>query len=151
MEEQVHENLLHDIEYEWQEDASKGLRFANYLIDLLSFYGVIFGLTIMLLLMFPTSTFLDSIDNMNGILSRLLGLVLFGLYMTIVEGISKGKTLGKLITGTRAVRQDNQPFTWTDAFQRGLSRMVPFEPLSALFGVPWHDHWTDTRVIKERR
>jgi hypothetical protein len=38
------------------------------------------------------------------------------------------------------------------AFLRSLSRLVPFEPFSALKkpSYPWHDRWTRTLVIVEK-
>jgi uncharacterized RDD family membrane protein YckC len=139
------------------EDATQGQRFANYLIDLVVFYlfvlllGAILG--IIIYTMNPQSTFFDdgNDDFFGSITDRLFGLVLYGLFMSLVEGIFKGRTLGKLITGTKATKEDGTNITWGDAFKRGFSRAVPFEPFSALGGMPWHDKWTDTRVVKIRK
>jgi uncharacterized RDD family membrane protein YckC len=68
-----------------------------------------------------------------------------------MEGSAKGKTLGKLITGTRALKMDGGNLTWKVAFMRSLCRIVPFEAFSAFGGNPWHDRWTDTIVVKERK
>lgn len=144
-------DLLQDMENEWQEDASTGQRFANYIIDLISFYVIWLGLVFTIVLIDPYNGFIASLDNVNTIVDRLITLIMFGFYIAIIEGISKGRTLGKVITGTRAVRYDNEPFTWADAFKRGFSRMVPFEQLSGFGGHPWHDQWTDTRVIKVKK
>ncbi len=51
-----------------------------------------------------------------------------GVY-TLLEGAAKGKTLGKLITGTRALKIDGSNLTWKDAFLRSLCRIVPFEAI----------------------
>ena len=73
------------------------------------------------------------------------------VYYTICEKAFKGYTLGKLITGTRAVREDGGELTVKDAFLRSLSRLVPFEAFSIWFGSGlWHDTWTKTKVIKSR-
>ena len=71
-------------------------------------------------------------------------LILYGLYMFIVEAMFKGKTLGKLITGTRAVNEDGSNLSAKTAFFTGLSRVVPFEAFSALGtpSYPSHDKWT---------
>jgi hypothetical protein len=59
--------------------------------------------------------------------------------------------LGKLITGTRAIREDGVELNFKDAFLRSLSRLVPFEPFSIWSGNGiWHDSWTKTMVIKSR-
>jgi uncharacterized RDD family membrane protein YckC len=72
-------------------------------------------------------------------------------YYTICEKAFRGYTLGKLITGTRAIRNDGSELTFKDAMLRSLTRMVPFEPFSALSDRPWHDRWTKTTVVKARR
>ncbi len=72
--------------------------------------------------------------------------------MGIVEGFGKGKTIGKYITGTRAVNEDGSKITFSTGFVRGLTRLVPFNALSALGSptYPWHDKWTNTLVIDEK-
>jgi uncharacterized RDD family membrane protein YckC len=134
--------------------ASGGKRFANYLIDTIAFYLAAVGIIFVVAYISPSA-----INSMTGesagadILDRLLGLVLYGLFMFIVEAVFKGKTLGKLLTGTRAVREDGSPITAKDALLRGLSRMVPFEAFSALGtpSFPWHDKWSKTYVIDEKQ
>jgi uncharacterized RDD family membrane protein YckC len=71
------------------------------------------------------------------------------VYYTLCEKLFKGYTLGKLITGTKAVRLDGSALRFKDALLRSLRRMVPFEVFSG-FGTPWHDSWTNTTVIKAR-
>lgn len=65
-----------------------------------------------------------------------------------------GKTIGKFITRTTAVRVDGGSLTLGDAFGRTLCRVIPFEPFSYLIGGPfpvgWHDKWSNTRVIDDR-
>src|SRR5436190_22374580 len=70
------------------------------------------------------------------------------IYHTICEKLFRGYTLGKLITGTRAIRQDGRELTFKDAILRSLSRLVPFEQFSGFNTLTWHDSWTDTMVIK---
>jgi uncharacterized RDD family membrane protein YckC len=62
----------------------------------------------------------------------------------------RGYTLGKFITGTRAIRDDDDELTFKDALLRSLCRIVPLEVFSALAGFPWHDRWTKTKVVKTR-
>ena len=151
MENTSQQDMLQDVEQELMEYASVGQRFLNYLIDLISLLGIWFLVVFMIAASNPDSEFIQSLDNINPLLDRLLTLISFGLYVAIFEGATKGRTLGKLITGTIAVRADNMPFTWSDAFLRGFSRMVPFEAFSAFGGHPWHDRWTNTHVIKVRK
>ena len=128
--------------------ADKGLRFANLIIDTIGFYGLIFLMGMLLALTAP-EMFADENDVSASLTLNLFALVIYILYFMLLEGLFKGKTLGKLITGTRAVKEDGSSITMGDAFKRALSRLVPFEPFSALGDRPWHDKWTDTVVVKE--
>lgn len=120
--------------------AGGGMRFVNLIIDLISFYVFIL--------------LLAAVDRAFAVLfvTPLLPTLVFAFYLSAIEAIFKGKTLGKVITGTRAVREDGRRITISEAFGRGFSRIVPFEAFSA-FGspsYPWHDRWTHTYVINER-
>jgi uncharacterized RDD family membrane protein YckC len=83
-------------------------------------------------------------------ISYLIGVVNYLVYYTICEKGFKGYTLGKLVTGTRVIREDGDELTIKDALLRSLSRLVPLEIFSAFGGYPWHDSWTKTRVIRTR-
>ena len=72
------------------------------------------------------------------------------IYYTFCEKVFKGYTLGKLITGTKAIREDGLELNFKDAILRSLARLVPFEPFSAFSYRPWHDRWTKTMVVKAR-
>lgn len=137
--------------------ASTGQRFLNFLIDnLLMRFGLSFltgaGVGVLLGLLFPEYILRIS-ENPDGVdlllLAYLIWIINTLLYYTICEKGFKGYTLGKLITGTRAIRNDGNELTFKDALLRSLCRLVPFEWLSG-FGYPWHDSWTNTMVIKSR-
>jgi uncharacterized RDD family membrane protein YckC len=150
--ETTEQDLFADPEYHLVQ-ASSGKRFANYIIDLGIFYILAFASGIIIALINPVA--LDAIsddDSGFNLQDRLLGLVLYGFYMFATEAIFKGKSLGKLITGTRAVNEDGSNVSPRAALLRGLSRAVPFNALSALGkpAYPWHDRWTKTYVIDER-
>jgi uncharacterized RDD family membrane protein YckC len=145
-------DLLQDFEQEYQyEDASTGIRLANYLIDIVVYYLAFIAFFAIVIMASQSDAIVYWIDDLPPLVDRLISLIIYGIFMSLIEGFSKGRSLGKLITGTKAIRWDNQPFGWGDAFGRGFSRMVPFEPFSALWGSPWHDKWTDTRVVMMRR
>jgi uncharacterized RDD family membrane protein YckC len=135
--------------------ADTGKRFANYIIDVVVFYLLAMGVGVIIALVSP-STIMEMSDDTSpfgSITDRIISLVLYGVYMGIVESIFKGKSLGKLITGTRAVNMDGSPISAGTAFSRGFSRAVPFCAFSA-FGTPcnpWQDKWTDTLVIDEKQ
>jgi uncharacterized RDD family membrane protein YckC len=117
--------------------ASSGQRLGNFFIDLISYYAILITLGVLY------RPFLILV------LTPLLPAIGFALYLSLVELIFKGMTLGKLITGTRAVREDGSPITASEAFGRGFSRIVPFEAFSALGSdtYPWHDRWSHTYVV----
>jgi uncharacterized RDD family membrane protein YckC len=130
--------------------ASITKRFINYFVDIIVFSILA---SFLLLLFIPDAA--GWINNPEGLnlKDRLLISFLYGLYMSITEAIFKGKTLGKLITQTRAVNLDGTAISSQAAFLRGLCRLVPFEQFSGL-GVPcrpWHDRWSRTLVADESR
>lgn len=132
--------------------ASTGKRFANYLIDLVLFYILAIGIGVVLALTAPGS--LDGLNDESagaGLMDRLITLLFYALYMGTIEAIFKGKSLGKLITKTRAVNEDGSTISAGTAFTRGFSRAVPFCAFSALGSpcYPWQDKWTKTYVVEE--
>ncbi|MFT4016708.1 MAG: RDD family protein [Agriterribacter sp.] len=152
MEENTQIDLLVDIESTHLVQASTGKRFANYIIDLIIFYIVIFASAFIFAMISPG--FVDWLNTAGnsagfGVLDRLIGLILYGLFMGLIETFTKGRSLGKLITRTKAVNQDGTTISAGTAFLRGLCRAVPFDGFSALGSpsFPWHDKWTKTYVI----
>jgi len=151
-------HLLQDVEEQlYLEPASKGLRFANYILDVLVFYALIFvfGLIYGIMLVSRGEQIEDSAlvqETGNAVLIQyLFAIVIVVGYYTILEGATKGRTIGKFITGTQAVREDGSNISWKDAFIRSLCRLVPFEPFSTFGVLPWHDSWSKTIVIKKSR
>ncbi len=136
-------DLLNDLDQEiYHEPASVGLRFGNYIIDIIMFY-----LLLIVAGFFMGNFFLTA----GGLMSYIIVYFIFITYYTVMEAATGGKTIGKLITGTTAIRNDGAPFTFNDAIIRSLCRIVPFEPISAFTGNPWHDKWSNTKVIKAMR
>ncbi len=134
--------------------ATGGQRLANYLIDIASFYALFIILGIIIALVSPST--IENMDTDTGgfqLIDRLISLLLYAVYLGFAETVLKGKTLGKLITGTRAVNLDGSKITASTAFSRGFSRAVPFCVFSALGSPcnPWQDKWTDTMVIDEKK
>ena len=88
----------------------------------------------LLALLFP-DYMLNYLKAMTGLsyclYAYMIVIVNYLVYYTICEKAFKGYTLGKLITGTRAIREDGNELTFKDALLRSLSRMVPFEGFSA--------------------
>lgn len=131
-------------------------RLLNFVIDnifirlaLTYVTGVFLGMVLALM----SPGFLQNLYEDSGSL-YLLGLLVtildYLVYYSLCEFIFKGTTLGKLITGTRAVKENGEELGMKDAFLRSACRLIPFEPLSG-FGKPWHDGLTHTLVVQSRR
>ena len=144
-----------DVQYT---EASQGQRFLNWLIDnLFMRFALSYasGYAVGYLLLAIAPDFLMEIAYGDRgwrfwTLAYIVGIFNYIIYYTICEKAFRGYTLGKLLSGTRAIRNDGAELTFKDAILRSLSRIVPFEVLSALAGRPWHDSWTDTTVVKTR-
>lgn len=151
-------NLLDDesIWFNQFEYASTGQRFLNFLIDnLVMNYGVSyltgFAVGIVLTTFFPA--WVNNIREGDGsfyVLIYLIAIVNYLFYYTLCEKLFNGYTLGKLITGTRAIREDGTSLSFKNAFMRSLIRLVPFEVFSGFKIRTWHDEWSKTMVVKSR-
>lgn len=140
-------------------EASMGSRFLNFLIDnLFMNFALSFatGYLVGMILSYVAPDFLLSVSYEENrgvnyyILIFMISYFNYLFYYTICEKAFNGYTLGKIITGTKAIRTDGTALTFKDAILRSLSRIVPFEAFSALGGRPWHDSWTNTMVVKAR-
>ena len=139
------------------EYASTGQRCLNYLIDIILMRFGLNWLSGYAIGYIMAAYFPDFYINMilaQGVEYYVTVFIISSVnhlfYYTICEKAFRGYTLGKLITGTRAIREDGQELSFKDALMRSLSRIVPFEPFSAFSGHPWHDTWTRTMVVKSR-
>ena len=138
--------------------ATQGQRFFNWLIDnlLMRFglsYVTSYGVVLILIEVSPDTLYDIVYGGTTGglfFLAYIVGIFNYLIYYTICEKLFKGYTLGKLITGTRAIRQDGGELTFKNALLRSLSRLVPFEVFSGFSSLTWHDQWTDTMVVKVR-
>jgi len=156
-------DLLLDLDAAQQyEYATQGQRFLNWLIDNLFVnyavgYATGFGIGFLLGQIAPAFLLKVLNEQETGAKSiafysfvYLVGFINYMLYYTLSEKLFKGYTLGKLITGTRALRQDGQELTIKNSVLRSLTRCVPFEVFSGFGTLTWHDSWTDTMVVKSR-
>lgn len=156
-EESIFSEELHNlVQYE---QATQGQRALNLIIDnLLMRFGLsyITGTAVGYLLGSAFPEYMLSILEKGEssfdllLIGYIIAIFNYLIYYTICEKAFKGYTLGKLITGTRAIRQDGAELTFRDAFLRSLSRLVPFEVFSGFGPSPWHDTWTRTTVVKAR-
>ena len=127
----------------WQENASRPRRFVNWMVDLtaiavltvaFAFAAPMFGVPAVFYAEFAGSA----------------PLAIYFLYYTLGESVS-GRTLGKLITGTRVVDYEGRSPRVGRAFFRALCRLIPFNDWShLLMDHGWHDELTRTRVVVAR-
>ncbi|MFM9944176.1 MAG: RDD family protein, partial [Bacteroidia bacterium] len=128
--------------------APKWKRLVNFLID---YY-------LILLIWFTGMVLITSyIDREKDVVSDTLFNVLiitpfilvFLLYF-ICERFA-GKTLGKLMTGTKVISVFDEELTTNQILIRTLCRIIPFEPISLFFSdTAWHDDWSDTVVVTKK-
>ncbi|MBN8687312.1 MAG: RDD family protein [Chitinophagales bacterium] len=150
---QEEQHLFDNFEQTTMTQAGSGKRLANYIIDLVTFYVFMYFFSYVIVEVSLDLAIIMYNDRENGgnpILGQLITLVFYGLYMGLMETLFRGRTLGKLITGTIAVNEDGSRISGGTALLRGLSRAVPFNALSALGTpcYPWHDKWNKTYVVE---
>lgn len=133
--------------------ATKWARFANYFIDRLifnmSFYVIGFVLATIdnLFGIYFFTDYLMKLSEVNRFLDFFVTSILFFFYTFFMEYLTKGRTLGKYITGTKVITTDGENPTIKEYLIRSLTRIVPFDGLSFLGENGWHDSWSETRVI----
>lgn len=130
--------------------ASTGKRLLNYIIDVIGFYAFAFVVSFLLALLFREA-YAEWLMEQGELVTTFLFLLIYFFYLSLQEGLLKGRTLGKLCTGSRAVREDGGTISFGTALLRTVIRFVPFEAFSTLGGRPWHDTWSKTYVIDVRK
>jgi uncharacterized RDD family membrane protein YckC len=145
------QSLLSDVEFS-PVLASSGQRLLNYIIDLTVFYMIIVFVAGMIIYGTGGNGITDS-DSSDSLLSelvlRIVFLFIYSFLYCLVELILGGRTLGKVITGTKAVNMDGTRMKPQTILIRSLIRAIPFEQFSALGNpcYPWHDKWSKTYVV----
>lgn len=126
--------------------ANSGKRLANFLIDRVVFMGLALVFGLFLGIFYPESV--GVLENVNRLVDILVTYFFYALYMSFIEAVTKGRSIGKFITGTKAVNEDGTDISVGTAFIRSFCRF-PIEQLSGLGNpcYPWHDQWSNTYVI----
>lgn len=158
MEQTASADLLFDIGDEVVfEHATKGQRLVNFLIDTIVYWivaavcGIIFSFIYFSSYITEYGYTDPAVTNRFTILLYVVFYIVYVVYFTMLEGILKGRTIGKYVSGTIAMNEDGTTLTWKKAFLRSLVRIIPFEPLIAIFtSYPWHDDFTSTVVVKKQ-
>ena len=128
-------------------------RLVNFLID-----GAIYATVTMFLMVVPVLIVMVTDDPAHPeetelLLSAVFPLLFIFCYAAIramFEGITGGRSPGKYLTRTVAVRHNLTRLKWDDAFKRSFLRLLPFEMFSFLLPAQafWHDSLSGTRVIR---
>ena len=141
------------VEQPFFEYATTGQRFANFIIDVTIYYA--FNVIVAYILAYSMVISGKDPEEIRALFKNTLfvytlALANYFVIYSFVESVSKGRSLGKLITRTKVVTNDLQPIGWKEGMIRTLCRMIPFEPFSMLNGVAWHDSMSKTIVIKKQ-
>jgi uncharacterized RDD family membrane protein YckC len=77
--------------------------------------------------------------------------LLYAFYYLALESIF-GRTLGKVLLGTRVATESGTTPSLSAVLVRTLSRLIPLEPVSfTLADTWWHDSLSKTKVLRVRR
>lgn len=127
--------------------ASAGKRFAHLFLDMMVF---VFPIQIIQIFVFMSNNdpFDREYQTINYILGLLFYVVYFGGYFCAEYFF--GITLGKLVTGSVVINKYAEKPTVKEAIVRTIVRIVPFEPITFLFGRGWHDRWSETWVVSKK-
>lgn len=137
--------------------ASQGLRFANLLIDRIVVYAIFFlygTFSVLMYQLLNVELFLNfarKLSELSRLEDILVTVTVYFFYVFLMEYFTKGRTVGKYITGTKVISTDGTIPTLQEFFIRNISRLVPFDALSFLGQNGWHDNWSDTRVINIKK
>jgi uncharacterized RDD family membrane protein YckC len=113
--------------------AKKVIRFFNFAIDWLLIVSI--------------TKYLG--NETNG---KFVYIFIFLTYYTLFEWLTNGKTIGKYVTRTRAIKDNGKSIEFKESFIRSLIRIIPLEPWVCLltdYGYGWHDRWTNTIVVPD--
>lgn len=132
--------------------ASKGIRFANFIIDYIVqiILGGVVGIVIALISELTGNYTLYEIiiESESRLSDYLLGAFILFLYYLTIETLT-GRSIGKFITKTKIVTHEGLKPTFSDILIRTLSRLIPFEQFSFFGddGKGWHDSISKTYVV----
>lgn len=131
--------------------APRGHRFVTVLLDQLFIGGAAFVYLFVLTFVLAAVFGVDSLpvdDPFGGLMTLGVGIVYYLLQETLW-----GRTLGKLVTGTKAVRKDGGKLGFGRTLLRTLCRFIPFEGVTFLNrdARGWHDTLSGTRVVMVKK
>lgn len=127
--------------------ASPGLRFLNLLIDFVGQFGLTYCISFAIFFVWGEAGF----EWMMSVPDIAFGVVVTMVYYVAFEW-AFGRTIGKFITGTKAVTSAGGRLGMGAVLARSACRLIPFEAFSFLGSEArgWHDSMTNTYVVKCR-
>lgn len=146
--EQLRPDSINQIEHQRQPDSnnvSSLTRFANFLIDTVTFSMLTVVLSLMLgQIINPTDQLL-----ITWLIYLILAFSFFGYYIFMETKYQK--TIGKFITKTKVVTRDGMKPKIGSIAKRTFCRLIPFDRVSFLFSPNgFHDKFSDTKIIKDK-
>ncbi|KFC18063.1 hypothetical protein IO90_19040 [Chryseobacterium sp. FH1] len=131
--------------------ANKSLRFLNLLIDysVIILFQFLIGTLIGILYYATQSRFMYKVILAvnDRLFSWLISIMILLSYYTLLEYYTKGRTIGKFITNTKAVDINGNDMTFNEVLVRSLCRIIPFEAFSFFGSIGWHDKISESRVV----
>jgi uncharacterized RDD family membrane protein YckC len=131
--------------------ASKGKRFANFVIDILVRYVIFFIFGFFAALIDPEgfNAWILSVSPLEDIL---YGLLVLMVYYIIIESLTQ-RSIGKYITGTKIIMEDGSKPGAGVIIKRTLCRLIPFEAFTFLgdTAAGLHDKLSNTRVVDVKK
>lgn len=135
------------------EIATSNLRLANFILDrifvviIFTVYGFVYGFVSAMV--YPDFVPKESASDFTA--NMVIGLFGTLLYYLISEAVF-GRTLGKLITGTKVIDSNGNKPSFQKILIRTFARLIPFEQFSFLANDArgWHDSLSGTWVVKAR-
>lgn len=148
------ESIFNEFETaKYSKSAGSGLRLANYFIDIIGFYIFVIIVSILIGIIFAMldpSALTDIKNDDTKILTYLFAIVGGVIYFSLIEYVTGGRSLGKLITKTKVITLEGEKPSFQTYIVRSLCRFIPFEIFSFLGSedAGWHDSISGTRVVK---
>lgn len=113
--------------------ATKWMRFFNILIDRIAFnciflaLGFLGGILDGIFGIYYFTKFFYKLAELGRVADIIITSVIFFFYIFLIEYFTKGRSLGKYITGTKVIMTDGKEPTISDYFMRNIIRLVPFD------------------------
>ena len=128
--------------------AERWRRFVNLLVDYFGFVALAFVVG-MVIGVVGGMTAVNAMQHVG--VQYLFGFTIMLVYLVPLE-LYFGRTLGKLVTGTRVVNESGEAPTFSQVFWRSMCRFIPFEAFSFFTSDArgWHDSIPKTYVVKVR-